>query len=162
MAELFGDKSRFAAEVGDYWDEQEQNRHVDLWAGGRRLTCDDNIAFVPVLCMDVSETVDWLKSGCDLSPPFPDLTPIETHRRLVELDDGSREKYWFPHWGPITDNVTGHLFRIGEQVTITLDFWRNTHSIPEERGVPFAIELPEKELIEVLEQTLTVLERVKG
>lgn len=161
MVELFGDKTRFAVEVGEYWDGHEYYRHVDLWADGRRLTCDDNIAFVPVFCKDVSDTVDWLKSGCDLSPPFPDLTPIETHRRLLELDDGSREKYWFPQWGPITDNVCGHVFRIGGQIAITLEFWRNTHSIPEERGVPFIIELPEKVLIEVLEQMLNVLERVK-
>ena len=35
---------------------------------GRWLTCDDNTAFVPQFSMSVQDTVNWLRSGCDLSP----------------------------------------------------------------------------------------------
>ena len=128
MATLLGDKQRFAAEVGESaevgksWGGGERLRYVDLWAAGRRLTCDDNIAFIPGLCMDVRDTLTWLRSGCELSPPYTGISLPETHRRLLDADDGSREQFWFPVWGPITDNVSGHLFRDSGLLSITLEF----------------------------------------
>jgi hypothetical protein len=40
-------------------------------------------------------------------------------------------------WGPITDNVSGHLFRNGELLSITLEYWRETHQPLAERGRVF-------------------------
>ena len=157
MAILFGDKSRFAAEIGEFRGEDHRFRRVDFWAAERRLTCDDNDAFAEQLCMSLCNMIDWLRSGPDLIPPFPELDPAETHRRLLALDDGSRESFWFPRWGPITDNVTGHVFRWGETLTITFEFWRETHPVPEERGVVFVAELPEQEFLSVLEKTFYLL-----
>jgi hypothetical protein len=163
VATLLGDKQRFAVEVGEFdevgrsWGGGDQLRHVDLWAAGRRLTCDDNTAFVPGLCMDVRDTRNWLRSGSDLSRPYTGISLPETHRRLLEADDGSREQFWFPMWGPITDNICGHLFRDGELLLITLEFWRKTHQPPDERGKVFAAEITEDELVNVLEQTIVVL-----
>jgi hypothetical protein len=97
---VIGDKQRFAAEVGESWQGHKTLRRVDLWAAGVWLTCDDNNAFVPQFCADVRRTVNWLRSGCDLSPPFSEGTPADMHRKLLALDDGTREKFWFPHGGP--------------------------------------------------------------
>ena len=157
LAELFGDKQRFAAEVGEFSGDSDQFRRVDLWAAGRWLTCDDNSVFIPQFCMSVWGTIDWLRLGCDLSLPHPGLSPVETHRRLLAVDDGSREQFWFPHWGPTTDNIGGHVFREGERLGITLEFWRETHLPEHERGQVFVAELPEAELIGVLEQMLGAL-----
>ena len=130
---------------------------VDLWAAGRRLTCEDNTVFVPQFCMSDCGTLNWLRSGCDLSLPYPGLLPVETHRRLLVEDDGSREPFWFPRWGPTTDNVIGHLFREGERLAIALEFWREMHQPAQERGEVFLAELPESEFVGVLEQLLTAL-----
>ena len=157
MGQLIGDRNRFAAEIGEFWAGYLEFRRVDLWAGGHWLTCDDNIAFVPELRMNVQATVNWLRSGCDLTLPFPALSPAATHRRLIDVDDGSGEQFWFPVWGPITDNISGHVFRDRENLTITLEFWRETHRIAAERKLVFEVELPEAELVGVLEQMLTAL-----
>jgi hypothetical protein len=159
VAELFGDKKRFAAEVGEFSDDSTQLRRVDLWAAGRWLTCDDNTAYVPQFCMSVQGTVNWLQSGCDLSLPLPGLSPVETHRRLLDIDDGSREQFWFPRWGPTTDNVTAHVFRVGDRLVIPFEFWRPLHPRPEEFGQVFVAELPESELVNVLEKMLAALDR---
>lgn len=37
MSRIFGDKQRFAAEVGD--GDDSRVRRVDLWAAGHWLTC---------------------------------------------------------------------------------------------------------------------------
>ena len=37
MAALFGDKQRFVAEVGEFWEKDDQRRRVDLWAAARWL-----------------------------------------------------------------------------------------------------------------------------
>lgn len=157
MTALFGDKQRFAAEVGEFRDGHQQLRRVDLWAAGRWWTCDDNTAFVPQFCMSVQGSVNWLRSGCDLTQPLPEVSATEAHRRLLAADDGSREQFWFPLWGPTTDNVTAHVFRIGDRLIIPFEFWRPTHPRPEELGWVFVAELPEAEFVGVLEQMLAAL-----
>jgi uncharacterized protein (TIGR02996 family) len=148
----FGDRLRFAVEVGEYFCPTRRNRRVDLWAAGRWLTCDDNNASLAQFCGSVETTLEWLRSGPDLTLPFPGLSPEETYRRLYELDDGSRERFQFLCWGPTTDNVSALLFRRDGHLLITFKFWRETHPNAEERGVIFVAELPESELLDTLEQ----------
>lgn len=157
MSMLFGDKRRFAAEVGEFWGDSDQFRRVDLWASGRWLTCDDNVVFIPQFCMSLRDTLNWLRSAGNLSRPFAGISLTDTHRRLLEMDDGTREQFWFPLWGPTTDNISGHVFRDGDSLSITLEFWRETHKPPEERGEVFVAEMPEAELISVLEQMIIAL-----
>lgn len=166
MAILIGDKSRFAVEVGAFCEGNRDLRRVDLWAANRWLTCDDNSAFISQFCGSVRRTINWLNSPYtsheggpyNLSLPFPNLSPVETHRRLLETDDGLRERYWFPHWGPTTDNVLGLLFRVVNNVVLTFEFSRVTHHAPAELDEVFTAELPEGELVQVLEQMLAILE----
>lgn len=157
---LFGDKSRFAAEVGEFSESSNQLRRVDLWAAGRWWTCDDNMVFVPQFSASVQDSLTWLGSGCDLLWPHLGLDAIENHQRLLSVDDGSREQFWFPLWGPTTDNVTAHVFRDGDRLVIPFEFWRPTHPRPEELGSVFVAELPEVEIVDVLTQMLAVLRRM--
>ncbi len=157
MAVLFGDKERFAAEVGENWQGYEQLRRVDFWAAGRWWTCDDNTAYLPQFCASVQDSVNWLRSGCDLTQPFPELEAAEAHRRLLAMDDGSRERFWFPLWGPTTNNITAHVFRTGERLVIPFEVWRRTHRRQDEIGQVFVADLPEAEFIGVLEQLLSAL-----
>jgi hypothetical protein len=157
VAELFGDKTQFAAEFGESWEGQKHLRRVDLWAAGRWLTCDDNNASVPQFTMSVQGTVNWLRSGCDLSLPYSGVSAAETHLRLLAVDDGSREQFWFPNWGPTTDNILGHVFRAGDRLVMTFEFWRETHSIPAEHGEVFVANMLEAEFINGLEKLLAAL-----
>lgn len=156
----FGDRSRFAAEVGEFYSANGQLRRVDLWAAGRWLTCDDHCVYVPQFLGSVANTIRWLRSGRDLSMPFPGLPPEETFRRLYEADDDARGRFWvlLHNWGPTTDNVLPLLFRQGDHLTIAFKFWREAHHDPEERGVIFVTELPESELLSVLEQLRDALQ----
>lgn len=159
---LFGEKIRFAAEVGEYSEGSSQLRRVDLWAGGRWLTCDDNTAFIPQFRGDVRRTLDWLRSKSDLSPPFLGMAVIEMHKRLAVSENREGARFAFPDWGPTTDNLLGYLFRRGEHFTMTFEFWRQEHTVPEERGVVFLAEVSEQELVGVLEEMLTALEEDGG
>jgi hypothetical protein len=42
-------------------------------------------------------------------------------------------------------------------LSITLEFWRETHQPPDQRGEVFVAEVPEAELINVLEQLIATL-----
>jgi hypothetical protein len=158
VAILIGDKSRFAVEIGEFWESSRDVRRVDLWAAGRWLTCDDNDAFVPQFCYEVRWTINWHQRTDDLALPFRNRSPAETHRELLDLDDGSRERYWFFRWNETTDNILGHVFRIGGDLVITFEFWRETHHDPQELGVVFTTQLPEAEFIQILTQMLAILE----
>jgi len=157
MMTLIGNKSRFAAEIGGFSAGSTQLRRVDLWAADQWWTCDDNNVFLPQFCFDVQRTINRLKSGCDLSLPFPGLPPVETHRRLLALDDGSGEQFCFPHWGPTTDNILAHLFRDGERIFIPFEFWRKEHRLPKQLGMVFVAELIEAEFLSVLRQIIDTL-----
>jgi uncharacterized protein (TIGR02996 family) len=155
----FGDRRRFAVEVGEFYFPDRTNRRVDLWAASRWLTCDDHNVRVGQFRHSVEHTIGWLRSGPDLALPFPGLSPEETFGRLYEVDDGLRERFWgLLRWGPTTDNVSALLFRHRDHLVITFQFWRDTHPNPEERGVIFVAELPESELLEVLEQLRDALQ----
>jgi hypothetical protein len=154
---LIGDKNHFAAEIGESEADTTQLRRVDLWAAGHWLTCDDNTAYVPTFCTDVYFTLRRIRSGSELSLPFHGVSPEETHRRLLEVDDGTREQFWFPCWGPTTDNIVGHIFRVGKKLVITFEFWRDTHLVPKERGMVFKAELPQAEFVDVLDRMLAAL-----
>jgi hypothetical protein len=159
-AKLFGNKKRFAAEVSDFFEGSPQLRRVDLWAAEHRLTREDNIVFIPQFCADVEITIDQLQSGHDFSLPFPGLSPEETHRHIRNLDDDSRERFesfWFLRWGPTTDAVSSNVFRTGARLSITFEFWRETHPIAEERSIVFVANVLETEFIGVLKQMLTTL-----
>ncbi|MCT9005714.1 hypothetical protein [Streptomyces rhizosphaerihabitans] len=163
---LLGDRNRFAAEVGE-WDNALCR--VDLWAAGKWLTCDDNSAFVSQFRRDVLDTAAWLRSGQGSPPPFGDLSPEATHRRLMHragADDETEADYEFRNqfrvlsWGPTTDNVTAHLFRDADRLVLTLQFWREEHLIknPEHAGEVFVVEIPTVEFVGILENLVAVLD----
>jgi hypothetical protein len=153
-----GDKSRFAVEIGNWHGGL---RRVDLWAAGQWLTCDDNWAYVKQLRHSVQADCAWLTSGGGSPTPFPRLSSAATHRRLLADDEGLREQWWFLHWGPTTDNVSAHLFRDGDHLTITLQFWReeHLHLHPEHVGAVFVVEIETEEFVEILRDTITILEQ---
>ncbi|MET7518488.1 hypothetical protein ABZS88_34605 [Streptomyces sp. NPDC005480] len=116
MTEILGDRHRFAAEAGE-WDQGLC--HIDLWAAGQWLTCDDNMAFVKQFRRAVLDTVAWLCSRHGSPLPFHGLSPEATHRRLMlraEADDEAEADYECDRhfrvldWGPTADNTTALIF----------------------------------------------------
>ncbi len=165
VAVFLGDKSRLAAEVGD-WDGPALRR-VDLWAAGQWLTCDDNMAFVRQFRRDVAGTAAWLRAGHGEGLPFAGLSAAAAHRRLVagagdeEEDDALRRRFRaFDGWGPTVDNVVAFLFRHGERLEVTWQFWREEHLLrhPEHTGAVFTIEVGAAELAGLLENLVAVLD----
>lgn len=152
MTVLLGDKRRFAAEVGE-WDHGLCR--VDLWAAGQWLTCDDNMAYVQQFRRAVLNTAAWLRSGHGSPSPFVGLSSEAAHRRLMVLadDDELRSRFQVLNWGPTTDNVIAHLFRDGERLLLTAQFWREDHLLkhPEHADEVFTAEIPAVEFIGILE-----------
>jgi hypothetical protein len=154
----FGDKSRFAMVVGEIDPANPDMRVVEIWAGGQEITCDDSDAYLPTFCRRVDGAIVELLSDLDLSPPWPELSFEEVHRRLNAVDDGSREQYWVMlHWGETTDNISALTFRRHDRIIITFEFWRPTHRNPGDVGRVFVVEMAEKELLRVLYLTITHL-----
>ncbi|GII28446.1 hypothetical protein [Planotetraspora mira] len=161
MAVLLGDKHRFAVEVGEWVGPAL--RRVDLWVADQWLTCDDNAVFVAQFRLSVAATADRVRSGGGLPLAFA-VSPVATHQRLVDATRGAEEDYgrfWiFNDWGPTTDNVLAFLFRDGDQLLITSEFWREDHlsEHPEHAGRVFVAELQAGEFVGILEELVAVLD----
>ncbi len=150
-----GEKNRFAVEVGDW---ASGLRRVDLWAADQWLTCDDNMAFVEQFRRSVEETAVSVRSGHVPPLPFAGLSPVATHQRFKTATDDDpicelREQFWFLHWGPTTDNLVTYVFRDGDHLVITLQFWREAHLLdhPEHVGRVFEVKIEPAEFAGILE-----------
>jgi hypothetical protein len=166
VAVLLGDKHRFAVQVGDYAGEL---RRVDMWAADQYLTCDDNTAYVPHFRHAVRDTAVWVRNGHSSPLPFAALSPATAHRRLRAAREYDDDVLWnqfriFDCWGPTTDNFSAFLFRDGDQLVITVQFWREEHLLkhPEHVGTVFAVEIQAAEFAGILEDLAAVLDRGQG
>ena len=167
----FGDRASFAIEVGELLAEENGSvpqdpsiRLVDVWAGGRWLTCDDNHVYVPHFAGMLSNEVSSLPKnlqGERLARPWPELSVADNFRRLRnEADSGDNRQYLayrFMDWGPSADNVSALLFCEGGMAFIPLSFWRERHHDPAELGQVFVVELPALELVAVLHEAAWAL-----
>ena len=169
MTLFFGDKRRFAAEVGD--PAGPALRRVDLWAADQWLTCDDNMAFVPQFRTAVADSAARLRAGRGGRSPFAGVSAIAAHRRLIagsgeeEHDDLLRRRFRiFDRWGPTTDNLTAFVFRDGDRLEFTWQFWREEHlrNHPEHVGMVFTVEIQAAEVTAILDGIVAALDAVVG
>jgi hypothetical protein len=113
----FGDRSRFAVEVGESSGDTDAARRVDVWAAGVWLTCDDNNVYVPHFAGCLQHAVGSLlvdPTHRRLGRPYPELSFADNYRRLrAEEDNTDYLAYRFMDWGPTADNVGMLLFREG-------------------------------------------------
>lgn len=156
----FGHPWHFAIEVEGPHPTSNILHRVDLWAARQLLTCDDHWAFVSQFCRSLEHAIGWLLNDPDVPFPWPDLSPAENHRRLLETNDHRRQRHRFLDWGPTTDNVAAFLFLRDRDAIITFEFGRPTHHKPEDLGHVFVAELPERELLRVLHAAASYLRQM--
>ncbi|MDY3554391.1 hypothetical protein R5W24_003513 [Gemmata sp. JC717] len=163
MRNSFGHPSRFAITLGSFWGNGDAVRVVDVYAAGRRLTCDDNHAYVPHFAGELERSVRALLDGPQyrgVGRPFAELSPADNHRRLCAdavTDNGQYLDYRFMDWGPTADNVSMHYFREGDTAFLPFSFWRANHHDSSELGQVFVAELPWRELACVLHEAAWAL-----
>lgn len=139
MTRRFGDRSTFAIEVGEVWSRDL--RIVDVWAAGKRLTTDDNTAFVPSICRQMRPAAAQVRQR-DIPPcPYPGRSPEEIFRRLRADGTEFAERYWFIQWSEILDNVSKYAY-LDHDLVIVFGFWRETHPFPEDLGKVFTVRIP--------------------
>jgi hypothetical protein len=159
MNRWFGDRSRFAIEIGEFYGDDITPRRVDVWAAGIWLTCDDNSVYVPFFAGRLQRAVGSLlvdPTYRRLGRPYPELSIEDNYRRLraeAEEDNTDYRAYGFmDDWGPTADNVGMLLFREGGTAYLPFAFLRPDHHDPSELGRVFVAELPERELALVLHE----------
>lgn len=147
MKQCFGDRSTFAIELGNSDDVSPDLRTVDVYADGRWLTCDDNVVYLPQFIGSLNDDLDWAitpEGDKRDTPPFPDRSPVENHREMLRLaiDDNDLHLFHsFMDWGPTSDNVSMHLFRIDGTAHRPFSFWRESHHDPTERDTIYCARL---------------------
>ena len=67
-------------------------------------------------------------------------------------------------WGPTTDNLTAFVFREGDRLELTWQFWREEHlrEHPEHVGTVFTLEIQAAEVTAALDDLIAVLDRGGG
>ncbi|MEU4155484.1 hypothetical protein [Actinoplanes sp. NPDC026670] len=149
MTRVIGDRDRFAVEIGEL--VSPQLRVVDLWAAGRRLTVDDNTAYVPSFCHSFRMAARRFPVA-----PFPGCSPEETFRLLDEDRGGFRSGYRFFEWTEIVDNVSGYRYLDGDLVLV-FTFWRATHPVPDEVGRVLVARVSPVEFTSIVETAVAFL-----
>lgn len=157
MTHRFGDRAAFAVEVGA--TQPPQLRVVDLWAAGKQLTTDDNVAYVPFLSRAMRSTAAQVRQR-DLAPcPFPDRSPQEIFRLLHADETEFREQFWFMPWGEIVDNVSRYAYREDDNLVLVFAFWRAHHPVPQDLGTVFVARLRPHDFAAALEDAADLMDR---
>jgi hypothetical protein len=157
MTRRFGDRARFSVEIGEI--TPPSLRTVDLWAGGKWLTADDNTAFLPTFIGFLRTTAAQVRRR-DVSPcPFPQRSPEEIFRLLYADDETDfREQFWLLHWGETVDNLTSYVYLDGGDLVIVFSYGRASHPFPEDLGKVFVARIPPDEFVAVLEEAADLLD----
>jgi hypothetical protein len=154
MRRRFGDRATFSVELGDI--PPLSLRVVDLWAGGKWLTVDDNNAYVPSILLYMRLEAERVRRR-DIQPcPFPGRSPEEIFRLLEADQTEFREQFWFMQWSEIVDNVSMYAYLDGDLVMV-FRFWRPTHPYPEDMGKVFVARIPPDEFATTVEEAADVL-----
>jgi hypothetical protein len=155
MTRRFGDRATFAVEVGAI--ASPGLRVVDLWVAGKRLTVNDNAAYVPSLSaymrMDAQRVHQRDIAGC----PSPGREPEEIFLLLYADETEFREQFWFMRWSEIVDNVSIYAYLDGD-LAIVFKFWREDHPVPEELGKVFVARIPPKKFVAIVENATGLLD----
>ena len=139
MTHCFGDRATFAVEVGEI--QPTSLRIVDLWVAGKRLTIDDNSAFVPSLSHAMRLSAEQVRRR-DVKPcPFPGRAPEEIFGLLHADETEFREQFWFLRWDEIVDNVSTYAYLEQHELVIVFSFWRASHPFAEDLGKVFVARL---------------------
>ncbi|WBB69045.1 hypothetical protein [Micromonospora sp. WMMD812] len=132
-------------------------RVVDLWMAGRRMTTDDNSAFVPFFSPAIRSTAAQVRRR-DVKPcPFPGRAPEDAFRLLHANDTEFREQFWFMQWGETVDNVSKYAY-LDDDLVIVFAFWRASHPFPEDLGKVFVARIPPDEFAATVEQAAELLD----
>lgn len=151
--EQFGDRPTFALEVGE--NVSANLRTVDLWAGGMRLTSDDNVVYLPSFRRMVRESAARVRRREVPLRPFPGLSPAQIFRLLQADETDLREQFWFLRWGETVDNVSAYAFLDGDDLVIGFTFWRETHP---DRGEVFVVRMSADAFAASCEQAADLLD----
>ncbi|MEU8210334.1 hypothetical protein AB0B85_14175 [Micromonospora sp. NPDC049044] len=155
MTRRLGDRATFAVEIGGA--EPQQLRVVDLWAAGKRLTTEDNYAFLPSFIRAMRSSAGQVRRR-DVKPcPFPGRTPEEIFRLLQEDDTEFREQFWFMQWGETIDNVSKYAY-LDDDLVIVFAFWRPNHPFPDDLGKAFVARIPPEEFVATAEDAADLLD----
>lgn len=155
MTRCFGDRATFAVEVGEI--EPPSLRVVDLWMVGKRLTTDDNSAFVPSFSHAMRSSAAQVRRR-DVKPcPLPGRAPEEIFRLLHADETGFQEQFWFMQWGETVDNVSTYAY-LEDDLVIVFAFWRASHPFPEDLGKIFVARIPPDDFAATAEEAADLLD----
>ena len=145
----------FVIEVGEV--QSSQLCVVDVWAAGKRLTIDDNIAYVPSLSYYMRQDANRVHRREIPAHPFPGRAPGEVVRLLDADETVNREQLWFMRWSEILDSVSIFAYLDGDLV-VAFRFWRATHPVPEDLGNVFAVRIPLDHFVATVEHAADLLD----
>jgi hypothetical protein len=158
VTERFGDRRTFAIEIGPSAGSSTL-RVVDIWASGKQLTVNDNLAYVPSLLHAIRRTSAQVRGRSVPPCPFPGMAPEVIFEMLERDKTEFREHYWFLQWDEIVDNVSKYAYLDRESLVLMFAFRGPTHPILEDRGRVFVAAIQVDGLSSVLDAAANLLEK---
>lgn len=156
----FGHRATFAIEVGGLptyvveagATQVSDVRVVDIWAGGKWLTCHDNAAYVPTLVRCMRGTAELVRRREVPRRPFPWRSPAEVFRLLSANDREWRERFWLLRdWDEILDNVETYTW-LDDSLVVACRIWRPS------RTEVFVARVPPDEFVATIDGAISLLD----
>lgn len=166
---IIGQKETFAFEIGEV--TEKSLRIVDIIINNRYVCCDDNIVYVPQFITDLKYELSRIENlrNNKFQQYLNGKSITEIHKFIISTRHEESENYdlegdeiypyfRFMNLGPTTDNFSSFIFYKNNDLYITYEFWRETHTNKEEIGHVFFTKVKKDEIIQYISETINMLE----
>jgi hypothetical protein len=148
---IIGDKNKVAFEIGEFWQGSKQNQHINYWVGGKKITCFDDVIYLPTFYTALEGEIHMLENEDFVIGNSANLSDEELFRKLDAADDQLNDVL---NYDITVCPATCYLVRLNNKHKIIYSFWDDRHA---EVNRIFSIEIDKQYLIQILKETLNEL-----
>ena len=151
---IIGTKSLIAFEIGAFYANSKQLRHISIWLANKVINPIDNVVYLPSFCHYLSTEICRLR---DNSLEISELADSVDEQVFTELAEEDYELHQVLNYDSST--CPAKCFFIERTVgnTLVFSYWDPRHEPKSEIGKVFGLKLSKNELLHVLSELSSTL-----
>ena len=154
---IIGDKTRFAFDIGLYWNESKQHQHITIWSAGQPINPIDDVVYLPSFYTKLQNEIRRLEKNDFGRPDLNGLHLPEIFKRLDEEENELRQVLCYD----VSTSPARCFFLEQDSGGVLLwSYWDSRHFPSEETGSVFSLDISKEELLDVLKGSLDNLSDV--
>ncbi len=155
---LIGNKEILGIEIGEYYEDSIQMQHVTIWVGGKNLTPDDNVVYLPAFYSSLQAEIERLGKNDFMTPNLDHLSIDEIFNQFWESEEPFH--YNVLQYDLSTRPAICYFIEGMSGSSILCAYLHPIESPPVPLGKAFEVKVTKDKVIAILRETLDNLSSV--